>query len=71
MLTLKILRGLDFQMSLTPTLNSLLRSLKIHRSSVREAGVLCDIISSYFVYMQMKDYILYVLAPYVQAGAGT
>lgn len=60
-------------MTLTPTLNSLLRSLKIHRnlSSVREAGVLCDIISSYFVYMQMKDYILYVLAPYMQAGAGT
>lgn len=57
-------------MTLTPTLNSFLLLFKIHTnlSSVKERpSVLSDIISSH---MQMKDYILYVLAPYVQAGAG-
>lgn len=51
---------------MTPTLNSFLHCSNL--SSVREAGVLSDIISSYFVHMQMEVYILYVS---VQAGAGT
>lgn len=42
--------------TLTPTLNLFLCSSKIHKnlSSVREASVLSDIISSYFVGMQRK-----------------
>lgn len=41
----------------------------IELSSFREAGVLSDIIRGYFVHMQMEEYIVYVSAPYVQAGA--
>ena len=58
-------------MALTPTLSPSLLKIHINLSTVREASVLSDITSSYFVHMQMKNYILCVSAPYVQAGAGT
>lgn len=63
-------------MTPTPTLNSsgsaVQNSLK-NLSGVRESRcTLSDIISSYFVHMQMKGlHSVCALAPYVQAGAGT
>lgn len=62
--------------AISPTLRSLKgfrekwHSIHIHLGSIREAAVLSDIIINYFVHMQMKDYILYGSAPFVQAGAG-
>lgn len=49
--------------SLPHLLSPLLFQININLSSVRVASVLSDIISSYLVHMQMKDYILYMSTP--------
>lgn len=58
MLTLRILKKKKRK---TLTLTLLLFKIHVNQSSDREVSVLSDIIRSYFVHMQMKDFILYCM----------